>query len=539
MKYAIDRFVGDKDGKEMEVSASDIYDLYGGGYVPRSKDRFYCPECQEKVYWRRRGGQLPDVFYHQNKTDFSPECDKRVDGRSDLYIYERTGLPLYLCCNYGDVYTLNIAFPALGSQLLQKAFSDGITVSICGNQEIPLTPSRFYADEATLLPVTYVPSAGKNYSIVLSGGYAASAIRKKWSDYADGFTYEGAIFSIHNGYAKKIRRGDSITLNKEYYLVSRNFRPFYSEIEYRKIGKIRLNNVDYGVYRFSINTTVESNRFSAISNYFHDAFKVWLLEKAATITPLWPPTIERGDHVMFTPSTSLFCDIESGNESPKAYSYSGKDVRTITVDADEKDNKTIKIGVYAYEPTVLSVDRKYTGREISIRKATLPEVKASHEYSAIGTNEEMLGSVVDSADILNGVKVVSNTKFSVILQTHNHICRVLNIENAETDIEAYKGLSQILFAYGSAAYGYVIIDSINVRFSTYFAEINEQQIISNMKKYMSGEMVAAPLWIQNTAYLLQTKELYVASKYLVSNITNGKIYRTAIPYLHQLRRMLK
>ena len=124
MKYAIDRFVNNREGKEIEVSASDIYEQYRGGYIPRKHDRFFCSECQEKVFWRCRGGQQPDVFYHQKKTDFSPECDKRVDGNSDLYIYERTGLPIYITHKYGDVYDLNIAFPALGEQRLQQAFNN-------------------------------------------------------------------------------------------------------------------------------------------------------------------------------------------------------------------------------------------------------------------------------------------------------------------------------------------------------------------------------------------------------------------------------
>jgi len=225
VKYAIDRFVNDREGKEIEVSASDIYEQYRGGYIPRKHDRFFCPECQEKVFWRCRGGQQPDVFYHQKKKDFSPECDKRVDGNSDLHIYERTGLPIYITHKYGDEYNLNIAFPALGEQRLQQAYNNKLTVSINGKLTVPVTPSQFYADEITPVPIDFIPYYEKNYTIEISGA-GAYAIQKKWSDYADGFSSEGAIFSIHNNFGKKIKRGDSITIEKEYYLIAKDFRPF-------------------------------------------------------------------------------------------------------------------------------------------------------------------------------------------------------------------------------------------------------------------------------------------------------------------------
>ena len=273
MKDAIDRFVNNREGREIEVSAEDIYEEYRGGYIPRKHERFFCPECQEKVFWRCRGGQQPDVFYHQKKTDISPECDKRVDGNSDLHIYERTGLPIYLKHNFGNTYTLNLAFPALGEQKLHQAFSSKLSISISNKLRFPITPSRFYADETTLIPIDFVPYYGKNFEIEIIG-VGASIIQKKWSDYADGFCSDGAIFSIHNDYGKKIKRGHSITIGKDYYLVSKDFRPLYPEIHSRKIGRIRLNDTDYYVYIFNVDISVESAQFSNINNYFYKRFRV-------------------------------------------------------------------------------------------------------------------------------------------------------------------------------------------------------------------------------------------------------------------------
>ena len=44
MKYAIDRY---GVGLEKEVSA----DIFYNKYIPQKKDRFFCPECGERVFW--------------------------------------------------------------------------------------------------------------------------------------------------------------------------------------------------------------------------------------------------------------------------------------------------------------------------------------------------------------------------------------------------------------------------------------------------------------------------------------------------------
>ena len=77
MKYAIDRY-------EMELEKEVSADIFYNKYIPRKKDRFFCPECGEPVFWSSRGGLQPDKFSHYNKTEQTPECDKRVDGRSGL-----------------------------------------------------------------------------------------------------------------------------------------------------------------------------------------------------------------------------------------------------------------------------------------------------------------------------------------------------------------------------------------------------------------------------------------------------------------------
>lgn len=98
-----------------------------------------------------------------------------------------------------------------------------VTITDCHQiQEIRLSKARFLEDQTTLIPVSFIPKSTLNYTIDISPSDFDDFIRRKWSDYADGFTYDGAIFTCEDNGGKKIRRGDSISTHKSYYLMSRS-----------------------------------------------------------------------------------------------------------------------------------------------------------------------------------------------------------------------------------------------------------------------------------------------------------------------------
>ena len=220
MKYAIDRY---EMGLEKEVRA----DIFYNKYIPRKKDRFFCPECGEPVFWSSRGGSQPDKFSHYKKTEQTPECDKRVDGRSGLNLYERVGLPVYLAIRAVNQFSLMIGFPAVGEQLLAMAASRDIKVCITGAEhcrKVSVNAVNFLEDDVTLVPINFIPYPGKNFGMTIESEEALE-LRKKWSDYADGFSYGGAIFTYGETGGKKIRKGGNISSDKQYYVIARKFDP--------------------------------------------------------------------------------------------------------------------------------------------------------------------------------------------------------------------------------------------------------------------------------------------------------------------------
>lgn len=546
MKFAIDRFVNNREGQEMEVSAADIYEQCHGGKPLRADTRFYCPECHERVFWHCRGGRLPDFFSHHAKIDSSPECDKRVDGCSDLYIYERTGLPLYLSLKYGDVYSLNIAFPAIGEHLLRMAYENNVVIKINDSMDVRVTQSRFFSDETTLIPVSFVPPHEKSYRIAISVSASLSGLRKKWSDYADGFASGGAIFDIQSNGGKKIKRGDSITIGKEYYAVAKDLiprtwysEPLYPEIKHRVVGKIALNNTTYNVYTFRVDVSVDSSRFEILNTFFYDHFKVWLVEQTATIVPIWPPTVERGDWITFLPNGQVYCSVESGNDSPKVFTYTGSNALDVPVKTDANGNNSVKFHLCSNDPTIVSVDRKYTGREVCIRKGTLPAAITSHTVKFFADETEIIRKeTIDYESISSGMTVKSNTKFTLFQKSKKHMYRTVAIDKPSVFIDIPNDTDELVMSYGRIGVGIVPFESVHVTHSQKITAFDETVIVTQIQTHTCGDMILAPMWIREVISYCSQNQYYKIQQAIIASIYNGRMRKGLVMYLNRFRRTL-
>lgn len=179
MLFAVDKY---QIGTEREVTA----EVFFGQYIANKKGRFFCPECGEQVFWRSRGGSHPDMFYHAKKTNTSPECDKRVDGNSGLYLYQRIGLPMFLR-KIGSSWYLEIGFPALGKTLLEAASEKNTIVFISAGERTRCRGvdfSNFFPDRTTRIPIDIVPRGRDKYKISVQASGLGYKIQQKWSDYA-------------------------------------------------------------------------------------------------------------------------------------------------------------------------------------------------------------------------------------------------------------------------------------------------------------------------------------------------------------------
>lgn len=526
MKFAIDRY---SVGVEKEVEA----DEFDNQYIARRRNRFYCPECGEIVYFRAKGGTHPNQFYHKEKTESTPECDNRVDGRTELSLSQRVGLPLYLTGILSGSYQLSIGFPALGAEMLLKAAQAGYTVEISSGEHVNtlrINHSTFIENEMTLIPVNNIPAFGKNYTITITGERYIFGLQRKWSDYADGFGIYGAVFTYEETGGKKIRRGDTISTHRYYYIVTKTNLPPYKEIDYSVVGKIKIGKDEYRVLRVMITVSINDRAtFSAISAFLKSYFGVWLLECQPELIPIWPPVVQKDYSIPVNNETNLICAVSSGNEKPNVYVYSEYSVKKISIQQEYGKVATISLTL-GNRPTIISVDRKYVGREMVFIKTTLQK----NEYKYDLNIKKQIDDLVPFDDfifdgLLTDISFVTNGKMEMYIGNENKIFRHVAIRDYFTHISLNPTLDSI----------YILVESGIIkcweRALSNDKHNNTAVVIDKIVNSQKGCMVPIPRWAD---YMIKgfklegDTDLYNAT---IALIKNGRIHIETLKQLYSIK----
>lgn len=524
MKFAIDRY---SIGTEVEVSADDFDNQY---YIPNRRQRFFCPECNERVFFRAKGGNHPNQFYHQEKTDRTPECDRRVDGRANLSISQRIGLPIFITQISSGNFQLSIGFHALGIKTLDIAAKYDYTAKISSQYQyrtIKINQTNFLSDNTTLIPVDFIPLYGKNYSISVDGRIQMFDLQRKWSDYADGFEPNGAIFSYSETGGKKIRRGDSISTNRYYYAVIKNDFLYHPQISQTEIGKLIINKTSYKVIKFFIDVSVKNIRdFTLISSYIKSNFSVWLLECQPELIPIWPPVVQQDYMIPVKVESNVVCVVSSSNNEPSVFAYSGNTVYKKDVNTILNEIHTVELSISQY-PTILSVDRKYAGREVTFVAKALHHSNYAYDFSFIGsTGEKNELATISDSEVAKGFIVESNSKFDLYFGTSEMIYKHLSIIDKQTSITSFQGVNEICLLIGSRVYSCI-------KFNKYVVtgtDINNisQKIITSAK----GQLIPIPVWVNHILRYLKTNQYEKIYNSIIRTMVNDKIY---IETVRQLR----
>lgn len=348
MKTALDFYAR---GKQKEANA-DEYDR--SRYY--SRDRFICPECGEAVHLT--GSRYSNHFAHFKKSDVSAECDRRVDGSPTDSVYERIGLPIYIRKNAAGDFYLYMGFKALPPGLMEKAIKESISVKIDGRNTYRINTERFSCDGTALIPLDYIPLSGHKYHLYYEPVNKAYAVSQHWSDYADGFSYEGAIFTVTEQGGKKIRHGDSITTDVEYYWVRRQPQLPYSipGVNMKECGRLILKDKVLTVFCGSFSSDITDAEFNFLTAYLRANLKIHLLEKQPEFVPIWPPVVKTEDgYIINNREQSVYGYVVSGNDNPRIYVYQG--IRKIPDELVSANHLTC-VRVWDQEALV-NIDRKY------------------------------------------------------------------------------------------------------------------------------------------------------------------------------------
>ena len=513
MKTAIDCYAR---GKQKEANADDYsrQRIYSVG-------RFICPECGEIVHLT--GSKYSNHFAHYKKTDRSAECDRRIDGVPTQSVYERLGLPIYLRKSIDGFFRLFMGFRRLPLKILEQAERNHVSFRIVGtNQSYRVNRERFNSDGTTLIPLLHVPSNQSNYHIKYEPADCAKSVLDYWPSEADGFYFEGALFSVSGLGGKKVRHGDNISTETEYYWIRRQsiLPSFIPGISMNKVGQLKLKDTQYNVFLGTFSSLLDDSSFSRLAKFLRESLRVNLLEKQPAFIPLWPPCLRTEDGYITSPSTKyIFGHIESGNEVPKMYVYRG--IKAIPDESIINDEVT-KV-VLSSEETYINIDRKYVSSGVGIRMHHC-ELKGKevflecfgHKIEA-GIRNIHVDSIVDSIVIdlpYDFDYIILSRNDELIYRKSTSQIMVDNIKNVKSLLIVNKG---VLF--------FVLNFELAVQ-ENEGVSLNLAELLVLIQKNENIKKIYIPY-----KYRILLKQKYPKSLQLEQILSKGEIPVTALKYL--------
>lgn len=491
MKTAIDRL---NVGEEKEVS---IFDFDGC----RSKYRFVCPECGEYVF--ASTGKINSFKHYKGK---GIDCDLRVDSADQFTFFQRVGLPIYLINNNGE-FALNIGFYGLGEKLLSQAQEKSIKVIITENTSNIKNGYQYFVDninffhnDITLKSLDFIPRTNKNYQILFNvNDTITNAIEDRWSNFADGFSILGGLFSYSESKGKKIRSNDTITTNTDYYLLRlANFNLNKDGLDTEKLGNLKIDSKYFDIFRISI-LPKNKMEFKNLEDFFWSNFKLKLLYKKPEIVQLWPPAIKKDDVndtvTLNKDNYSFFCKIDSDIENTKVYSYVNKNYDIVRL---KEFNKQLYIEPILLENLLpLTVNRKFLANAQLFKKNK--SVFKSRDYK-INVNGIEIGffnkdtEYLEIDDKIDDLLIKSDLPISILSVENN-----MDISHESIDCMEYeylkipKMVEEILIYSKSLNLIILRIKRIHVLEVLNENGICEKVLFQKIRPFLNEKTVAIPL----------------------------------------------
>lgn len=404
-------------GKQKEVVAEEL--------TKRKKYKrgtFICPECGEDVFLRFSDKQK-SYFAHYMRSEIYKDCDLRVDGNSNLTIYERLGVPLYLTKSKINGYELNIGLKAISNESLMIAESQKAYLEVIygkSSKRINIDRFNFPIGELSLFKIDQYPAFKKPFLIQYKN--VPSSINK-WANFIDPVLEAGVLFSVNSNVGKSIRHGDTIYSDEEYLWLSprKLYKNNLLEKNIELEGEILLKNKPHYIYKVVfIKDEKDYSNFKRLSQVLHEKLKVILLESKNKINFLWPPSIKTEEGYFISAKGRVHNVVHSVNSTPNIYMYQ---------DDGYKHPQQLKTTYYkginylnynlSESETQLNMDRKITSTGINIKLK-------HHEYKGKDiqlNNKETMNELkqVGYSEDLN-LELVTNVKLtSLIIDSNKRI----------------------------------------------------------------------------------------------------------------------
>jgi len=245
-----------------------------------------CPSCDEPVSISSYLNDPYHFFKHKKKTEFTPECEKRISNISSSYQAKaldrkKTTTPIYLDID-NQRFNLKAKFKPL-----PLFYSDN------GKEIIKIGPSdkqcihkiQKFINQSYEILLNFIPFREFTRIELSPNIPCIEKIKNIWGNKLDYFTEFGAIF--HYTSHKIIKYGRYIYCDEDYYLAtieSENSIPVDSKL----LGQI--SNSNFNVYLITVPSEINSE-----IQLFFNKFGVSITYSNKIPILVWPPTISNNE----------------------------------------------------------------------------------------------------------------------------------------------------------------------------------------------------------------------------------------------------
>ncbi len=342
-----------------------------------------------------------------------------------------------------------------------------------------------------------------------------------YADYADGFSYEGAIFTVSEQGGKKIRHGDSITTEEKYYWVRRQpqLPSFIPGIKMEKCGRLILKDNILNVFCGSFSSELSDAEFNYLTSYLRTNLKIHLLEKQPEFVPIWPPVVKtENGYIVNNREQSVYGYVVSGNDSPRIYVYQG--IRKIP-DELVSANHLICVKVWDQEALV-NIDRKYVSSGTLLLKRP----------RAIITNDVEIYELIDDAYVSLEKENVYRNCNKILFKSGHQTDFILVRKNGQ--IEKNGGIGEYAFENlqdGDLIYVLqnrclVSIFVVSIEKKQGDMKISDEELYRLFGKFKGTKKVRLPHRLRIQIYEIQDK--VVLSKNYIDNVLKSNSISTAM-----------
>lgn len=358
---------------------------------------FICPECGEEVNYVA-GHIQRQHFRHYPDYLKLIDCDLRVDGESNLTVYQRLGIPLYLLRINKNEYQLNLGFKGNQQFQIEPQHKLGsIKISYDKKSKTINLDSQIINKPLTLIPIENYPVRDKGFNITFQLKTKYRNLINNWSDFASSIPLNGLLFSLDENLGKSVRKGDSVYSDQTYLWLTKD-KIDTDSIGLTKMkvdGQLVLNNRIHYIYKGKIlDKENDIKYFYNIADYFKQHLNVLLVNAPTKVSPLWPPVAKSvNGYEVYTPNKRIIASLNNQKIHSKIYRYTSIHSNVPLEKELNYTNTSNLIDIpLGRGETIINIDRKLTSTGTSYNK-----IKLSYNGISLPKRSDNMVSVISSA----------------------------------------------------------------------------------------------------------------------------------------------